>query len=104
VKLLMVYWLGTAACNIVGVSTTAQVGRAGALATLHLIPLLFTDRKTFVADLLGISLQAYIRLHTSVGLMALLQTLIHTSIFLSRHTINLKEQLQFYGFLVRKPP
>lgn len=99
--LLLTYWSGTAVCNVVGVSTISQVGsRAGALATFHLIPLLFTGRASFAADLLGMSLQTYIRLHTSIGLMAVLQSLIHTSIFLSHHAINFKEGLHFYGFLV----
>ena len=101
--MISVYWLGTAACNVVGARTITQVGkRAGALATLHLIPLFFANRMSLVADLLGISLQTYLRLHKSIGIMALLQSLIHTSIYLSQHTVNLKDHMQFYGFLVSK--
>jgi len=81
--LLFIYWSGTVACNIVGVNTINQAGsRAGSLATLHLIPLLFTNRLSFAADSLGLSLHTYLNLYTSVGLMALVQSLIHTVIFL----------------------
>ena len=102
--LLTIYWLGTAACNIVGVSTVTQAGnRAGAISALHLIPLFFSNRLGFAADLLGISLQTYLRLHSSLGLMALLQGFIHVIIFFTHNVIHLRNPLQFYGFLVSIP-
>lgn len=71
--LITVYWLGTAVCNLARVDTIMQAGnRAGALAVLHLIPLLYINRATMAADLLGISLQTFMRLHTSFSLIALL--------------------------------
>ena len=43
--LLLLYWSGTVACNLVGVRTVVQAGnQAGALALLHLVPLLCSDR------------------------------------------------------------
>lgn len=79
----------------------AQAGnRAGSLAALHLVPLLFTNRPSFAADLLGISLQTYLRLHSSIGVMALLQALVHTVIFCSRNVFHINDTLQFNGFLV----
>ncbi len=103
--LLFIYWSGTVACNIVGVNTINQAGsRAGSLATLHLIPLLFTNRLSLAADSLGLSLHTYLSLHTSVGLMALVQSLIHTVLFFSHNPINLRENLQLYGFIVHLPP
>lgn len=100
--LLFMYWSGTAICNVVGVDTMTQASsRAGSLATLHLIPLLFTNRLSFAADLLGLSLQTYLSLYTSMGLMALVQSLIHTVIFFTHNPINLREDLQLYGFIVR---
>jgi len=99
--LMALYWSGTAACNIVGVSTMVQAGnRAGALAALHLIPLLFTNRPSFAADLFGISIQTYLRLHSSVGIMALLQALVHTVIFCSRNVFQINDTLEFNGFMV----
>ena len=102
--LTVIYWSGTAVCNIVGVSTIAEAGnRAGSLAALHLIPLLFASRAGFAAELLGLSLQTYMRLHKSFGFMALLQSLIHIIIFLSSHALQTGDHLQFYGLLVRFP-
>ena len=101
--LLLLYSLGTAICNTVGAKSILQVGkRAGTLAILHFIPLLFSDRMGFAADLLGISLRTYVRLHASVGIMALIQSLIHIVIVVSHHSINLKDSFHFHGFLVRK--
>lgn len=99
--LMVIYWSGTAACNLVGVGSIPQAGnRAGTLAALHLVPLLFTNRPSFAAGLLGISLQTYLKLHTSIGLMAFLQALIHIVIFLTRNVFHIGDMLQFYGFLV----
>jgi len=102
--LMTLYWLGTAVCNVARVDTVVQAGnRAGALAVLHLVPLLCTNRAAMAADLLGISLQTFMRLHTSFGLMALLQSLIHVVIFLTQNTFNVRESLHFYGLLVGYP-
>ena len=99
--LTFVYWSGTAACNFTGVNTLAQVGtRAGILSTIHLIPLLFSNRLSFAADILGLSFQTYSKLHSSLGSMAFAQALLHVVIFFSRNPFHLKETLQFYGFLV----
>ena len=99
--LTIAYWIGTAACNLIGVKTIAQVGkRAGSLATLHLVPLLFASRASFAADLLGVSLQTFLSFHTTIGLMALVQSVVHTAIFFAHHTISFKEKIQFYGLLV----
>ena len=96
-----VYWGLTAVCNVVGVNTVVQAGnRAGSLSVLHLIPLLFTGRLSFAASLLGLSWQSYVRLHSSVGVIAFLQGLIHTLIFITHNTFRLQDAQQFYGFLV----
>ena len=97
----LLYWSATAICNVIGVSTTQQAAqRAGTLATLHIVPLLFSNRGSLAADLLGMSLQTYNTIHKSVGLMAFLQSAIHTLILVNRKGIDLKDELQFYGFLV----
>ena len=93
------------AYNIVGVNTINQAGsRAGSLATLYLILLLFTNRLSLAADSLGLSLYTYLSLHISVGLMALIQSLIYTVLFFSHNPINLRENLQLYGFIIHLPP
>jgi len=96
-----VYWISTAACNIVGVRTLPQAGnRAGSLAVLHLVPLLFSGRLSFAADLLGFSLQTYFRLHNSIGIMAFTQTFIHITIFLANNAFLIHDSQHFYGLLV----
>ena len=98
-----IYWLCTSAYNIVGVSSLPQAGsRAGSLAALHLIPLLFSNRLSFAADMLGLSLQNYLGLHRSIGIMAFLQALIHTILFLINNALSLQDVPQFFGFLVSK--
>ena len=53
-----------------GIGIVREAGnRAGALAVLHLVPLLLTNRAAVAADLLGISTQTYMRMHASFGLM-----------------------------------
>ena len=102
VLLLLIYWSGTVVCNLIGVHTIVAAGnRAGALAALHLIPLLYTDRAAFVSDLIGISLQFYMKMHRSFGLMALVQSLLHVVVFASHTAFTPKDFLQFYGLLVR---
>lgn len=99
--LTLIYWLSTAVCNLVGVRTLPQAGsRAGVLSVLHLIPLLFTSRLSFAADLFGLSLKTYFQLHGSLGLMATLQGLIHILIYVTHNTFRISDPLQFYGLLV----
>ena len=99
--LTIIYWSGTIVCNIAGVSTLAQAGtRAGILSTIHLIPLLFSDRLGFAADFLGLSLHSYLKFHGSIGFMAFIQALIHVLLFLFYNTFHSKEPIQFYGLLV----
>ena len=88
-------------CNFADVSTLAQVGtRAGIVSTIHLIPLFFSNRLSFAADLLGLSFQTYSKLHSSLDVMAFGQALLHVVVFLSRNPFHLKKSLQFYEFLV----
>ena len=102
---ITIYWGVTAVCNLVGVNTIAQAGtRAGSLSVLHLVPLLFTGRLSFAANLLGLSWQSYMTFHSTIGLMAFVQGLIHTLIFVTHHVFRIKDEQQFYGFLVRIPP
>ena len=99
--MIAIYWSGTVACNLVGINSFTQAGnRAGALAILNLVPLLSCNRPAFLADLLGISLHTYMRLHTSFGIMVFLQSLIHTIIFATRGHFNIKETMQLNGVLV----
>ena len=104
ILLIFVYWTGTGLCNVLGVHSLPDAGkRAGVLAVVHLIPLMFAGRLSFVADLLGLSLKSYVKLHGSFGLMAFVQGLIHVLIYLTRSSLRLKDPIQFNGFLVSRP-
>jgi hypothetical protein len=68
----------TLACNIVGINSfTAAQSRAGSLALLHLIPLLITPHLNMAASIFGLSLPAYRHVHQAIGLIAVLQNIIH---------------------------
>ena len=100
----LVHWIATAVCNVVGVRDLPQASsRAGSLATLHLVPLLFGNRLSFTADLLGLSLQTCVVLHKSIGIMAVIQASVHTILFFMRSTLTLQSSRHFWGLLVPKP-
>lgn len=100
--LLTLYWSATMTCNLIGIKSLAEAGtRAGVLSTLHIIPLTFSNRLSFVADLLGLSLHTFHALHGSIGFMAIVQALIHVLIFVLHNALRLRDPLHFYGFLVR---
>ena len=102
--LTLVYWLGTATCNVVGVrSISCAWNRAGVLSVLHLIPLLFSSRLSFAADLIGLSLTNYFKLHKSLGFMAILQGLIHILIYVTHHKFRISNPVHIYGLLVDNP-
>ena len=95
------YWGVTAACNIISVQSMLQASsRAGTLSAIHLIPLFFSGRLNHVADLLGLSLYTFHRIHRSIEIMAVTQGLLHVLILVQRTIISVKVPFQFYGILV----
>ena len=101
--LMVLYWAGTAVCNVIGVKSLSEAGlRAGSISVFHLIPLLLSDRLPLAADFLGLSPQSFQRAHTSVGFMATTQGIIHVVVFLSHKSFQLQQSSHFYGLLVSK--
>ena len=97
----VIYWGLTLVCNLIGVRTMSQAGtRAGSLSVLHLIPLCFAGRLSVAADLLGLSWRTYVTLHSSIGVMAFLQALVHALIFVTHSVFLIHDTQQFYGLLV----
>lgn len=95
------YWGGTVACNVIGIHTVAQAGsRAGTLSLINIIPLLFAGQLGFAADLIGVSLRAYVQLHGSLGLMTFVQGLTHVLISINLSSFTVKDALHLYGLLV----
>jgi len=100
----LLHWGATVACNVIGVSTTTQAGsRAGSLAIIHLIPLFFGSRLSFAADLLGITLRTYVHMHGSIGVMEILQTLVHVVLVIKSSAFDLQVAMQRYGFIACFP-
>ena len=100
--LLISYWLGTASCNVVGVHTLLHFSsRAGILSVLNIVPLFFSDRLSFAADLLGLSFRGYRSIHSAIAYMALIQGLVHTIITV-RQGLHFREPLHFYGLFVSR--
>lgn len=92
---------GTLTCNIFGVhDISAARSRAGSLAVLHLIPLLFVPNLNLAAEIFGISLSVYHHLHRALGWMTVLQTALHVAFAVHRVTIDLNDRAQQHGFMV----
>lgn len=103
--LILLYWTGTAVCNVIGVKSLPEAGlRAGSISVFHLIPLLLSDRLRFAADLFGLSPQLFQKSHTSLGFMATAQGVIHVAIFLSKTPFQVQQTTHFHGLLVSRTP
>lgn len=97
----VIHFAGTIACNIIGVhDLTAARSRAGSLATLHMATLAVFPRLSFGAAFLNVSLQTHRRLHVSVGIMGVLQSLLHVILALQVTSFDLGVALQRFGFTV----
>lgn len=98
----LVYWAGTAVCTFLATHGLSDIGkRAGNIALINFIPLILGGRLSLLSDLLGFPLPTYIRLHRTFGVMACVQSLLHTSITIHEKGWNPRRETQFYGILVR---
>lgn len=97
----VIHFAGTIACNIIGVhDLTAARSRAGSLATLHIASLAIFPRLSFGAAFLNMSLPIHRQLHVSLGIMGVLQSLLHVILALQVTLFDLKVAFQRYGFAV----
>lgn len=102
VLMQLTYWAGTGVCTFLATDGLADIGkRAGNIALINFIPLIFNGRLSLLADLLGLPLQSYIHLHSTFGMMACVQALLHTSITIHEQGWNPRGEIEFYGILVR---
>lgn len=97
----MLHLGGTLACNINGVHdiSTAR-SRAGSLAILHLIPLLFVPNLSLAAEIFGFSLSAYHQFHRALGWMTILQVALHVTLAVYKTAFDLNDRAQRHGFMV----
>jgi hypothetical protein len=98
----LTYWAGTGVCNFLATHDLRDIGkRAGNIALINFIPLILNGRLSLLSDLLGFTLPTYIRLHGTFGVMACVQSILHTSITIHEQGWNPRHGTQFYGIIVR---
>jgi hypothetical protein len=101
VLLQTIYWAGTIVCNFVGISGISEgSSRAGMLALVSLVPLLFSDRLSFAADILSLSHRTYLQIHKAIGIMAVLQLTAHIALEAIIDSFVLSRPRDFYGLIV----
>lgn len=99
VLLHLFYWAAMGFCCSFRVTNlTDASARAGTLSLINMIPLYSSFHLSFVADMLGISLRAYRRLHGSVGYVAGALTIFHTVINVT-HGVS-QPHSRTYGLMV----
>ena len=99
VTLVSMCWLGTALCNVIEIKTLFEASKtAGVLSVLHLVPLLFSSRLSFAADLLGLSLKFYNGFHGLLGYLAFLQGLTHVPLQIIHNVFGLEMHCKFSDF------
>jgi len=98
----LIYWGFIMSCTSIEARTLTQTSsRAGILAIIHLIPLLFEAHLSFAADLMSLSLHIYWQLHDSMRIMILILAIFHVIITLSnRQWFFFQDDLQLYRFIV----
>lgn len=91
----------TVSCNIVGVHNLIEARqRSGSLATLHIALLCVFPHAGFGAALLYVSLSTYHQIHASIGIMAVVQSLLHILLALQGTSFNLSLRLFQSGLSV----
>ena len=101
----LLHLIGTFACNIIGVHdiSTAR-SRAGSLAVLHLVPLLFVPNLSLAAKIFGFHLSVYHHIHRAIhramGWMSILQGAIHVVFAVYKTALDLDNRAQRHGFMV----
>jgi hypothetical protein len=89
-------------CVTFRVTSFNEVGdRAGTLSIINMVPLFFGLHLSFLADLLGLSLSSYRRIHRSAGIMSFALVALH--LFAAVHndpTYSLREPQNVYLIIV----
>jgi hypothetical protein len=97
----VLHFAGTIVCNIIGVPGLAGFrSRAGLLAILHLLPLTVIPQLSLGSAFFHISLQTYRKLHTSFGIMAIFQSVLHVIFAIQTTSFDFGVGTQRQGFIV----
>lgn len=100
--LQLIYWPGNIVSMFIQTHSLTDIRiRSGYMAIINLFPLLMSDRLNFLADTLGLSIQTFTTIHSTLGIMSTLQGVLHISVAIHQAGWHLKRNLQIYGLLVR---
>ena len=88
-------------CNAFGVKTLDQASmRAGTLSLINTVPLYFGFHISFVADILGFSLQLYKRIHRTIALVSTALGLFHVIVSATSGSSGSLGRQRVYGLTV----
>lgn len=100
--LQLIYWPGNIVSTFIQTYSLTDIRiRSGYMAIINLFPLLMSDRLNFLADTLGLSIQTFTAIHSTLGIMSTLQGALHVSVAIYQAGWHLKRNVQIYGLLVR---
>lgn len=99
-----IYWTANILYISFRVSSLVDAGtRTGTLALINMIPLYSGLHLSFLADMLGISVRVYSRVHGSVGVLVGALALFHTLVSILGHSHHsLDSGPRLYGLMVSK--
>ncbi len=96
------YWAVTIICLTYKASSLSDAGmRAGTLSLINLIPLYSGLHLSFLADVLGVSVRTYTKLHGSIGVMSGALAIFHVGVVLAgKENSSFSSASQLYGLIV----
>lgn len=101
VLLNLLYWAGTLVYNFFHISSLATAGqRAGILAVINFALTIMFWSLTTAASLLGFAPRSAHVVHGSLGIMALLQAVVHVAVQLQLFPFSTSDTTQLSGLLV----
>ncbi|KAF2458843.1 hypothetical protein BDY21DRAFT_258314, partial [Lineolata rhizophorae] len=96
--LIVVFWVGNILCSTIGVKDVLELARRSALlSTINLIPVLLGAHMNIIVSYYGIRLPTYTRIHACIGIVAVIEGLVHTVAISSLQKPNLKIQSDAAG-------
>jgi len=96
------YCAGTLACNIAGLDSVTDAGlRASRISVANLVPLAIASPLGYAADLVGLTVPAFARLHGCVAVMMAVQASFHVATVVAEHRFKSEDPVHFTGLLVR---
>lgn len=91
-------------CSCFQISSPSDAAkRTGHLSLINLVPLYFGFQLSFVADLLGVSVRLWHRLHGTLGVIAVLLAVVHASLHVSTDLKTIRGRKGLYSILVKDP-